>query len=98
MSGRETKGNYLIVAVSGLQGKYDDHLQWPLNCTVAIEIKKAVYGPVSVSSTIEVKSQNRVYEDNFRDNMCVAKTVNLGLLGSCNNGSLTVNVNNVIIK
>ena len=95
---RETKGNYLIVAVSGLQGKYDDHLQWPLNCTVAIEIKKAVYGPVSVSSTIEVKSQNRVYEDNFRDNMCVAKTVNLGLLGSCNNGSLTVNVNNVIIK
>ena len=49
---REAKGNYLTVFVSGLMGKYDNHLQWPLNCTVTIEIKKVVYGPVSVSSLV----------------------------------------------
>ena len=37
---REAKGNYLTIVVSGLMGKYDDHLQWPLNCTVTIEIKR----------------------------------------------------------
>ena len=98
---REAKGNYLTVLVSGLKGKYDNHLEWPLNCTVTIEIKKVVYGPgSSIQRSIEVKSQNRVYEDNCLNFRYIhTNTVNLSLLGSClNNGSLTVDVNNVIIK
>ena len=35
---REAKGNYLTILVSVLKGKYDNHLEWPLNCTVSIEL------------------------------------------------------------
>ena len=35
---REAKGNYLTILVSVLKCKYDDNLEWPLNCTVSIEL------------------------------------------------------------
>ena len=98
---REARGNHLTVLVSVLKGKYDHLLDWPLNCTVTIEIKK-IYGPgTSMQRSIEVKSQNRVYEDSCLSFHYIGgtKTVSLGSLGSfLSNGSLTIDINNVIIK
>ena len=98
---REAKGNHLTVLVSTLKGKYDDHLEWPFNCTVTIEIKKPQLYGAGMHRSIEIKSQNRVYEENCLSFQYVGgtKTVKLELLNSClSNGSLTIDVINVINK
>ena len=54
---RQLRGKRLIVLVSVLKGKYDDLLDWPLNCTVTIEIKRLYDPGSSMQPSIEVKSQ-----------------------------------------
>ena len=103
----DVQGNCLTVLISLLKGKYDDYLEWPLNCTVTINVKKRQRsgGGSSTQRLIDVKSQNRVYGDNWLSFGCVrlsgaTKTWNSGLLSSCiqRDGSLTIDVNKVIIK
>ena len=99
---REAKGNYMTVLVNVLKGEYDHLLHWPIFCSVIIEIKD-IYGlGTCMQCDIEVKSQNRVYEDNFLSfQYCSStKTVQLGSLASylsLNNGSLTVYIKKVIV-
>ena len=96
---REAKDNYLTVLISVLTGKYDERLDWPLNCNVVIEIKK-LYGN-SLQRSIEVRSQNRVYGDNCLNFQRVsnAKTIKFNVLNTCLwNGTLIIEVINVIIN
>ena len=99
---REAKGNYMTVLVNVLKGEYDHLLHWPMLCSVIIEIKDIHGAGTCMQRVIEVKSQNRVYEDNFLSfQYCSsAKTVRLGSLASHlsrNNGSLTIYINKVIV-
>ena len=98
---REAKGNHLTVLISTLKGKYDDHLEWPFNCTVTIEVrKKQLYG-AGIHRSIEIQSQCSVYEENSLSFKYVGstKTVKLELLNAClNNRSLTIDVINVVNK
>ena len=98
----EAKGNYLTVLVNVLKGKYDDYLEWPLNCTVTIEIKNvhSLPGSDSIHRFHTIKGQNRVYDDNCLSLQYVVgctKTVSLSLLGPyLNQGSLKIDVDSVI--
>ena len=97
----EAKGNFLTVLVSVLKGKYDNHLEWPLNCTVAIEIKNvhSFSGSDSIQHFHTIKGQDRVYSDSCLSLQCVVgctKTVSLSLLGAyLHQGSLKIIVNSV---
>ena len=98
---REAKGNHLTVLVSVLRGKYDHLLDWPLNCSVMIQIKKIFGAGTSVQHGIEVKGQNRVFEDNCLNFLYRGdtKTLRLASISSyLNNGSLTIDVSNVNTK
>jgi hypothetical protein len=97
------KGNSTIL-VSILKGKYDDHLEWPLNCTVEIEINNIhkLKGADSIRRFYTIKAQNRVYDDicpNLQYVVGYTKTVSLSLsiLGIyLNQGSLKIDVNSVV--
>jgi hypothetical protein len=97
-----SKGSSTIL-VSVLKGKYDDHLEWPLNCTVEIEIKNVhnLKGADSIRRFYTIKAQNRVYDDicpNLQYVVGYTKTASLSLsfLGIyLNQGSLKIYVNSV---
>ena len=96
---KPVKGNYLTILVRVLKGKYDEYLQWPLYCTVEIEIKK-VYGPdINIRRSYDIKAQNRVYQDNCLNSQYVighTKPVDLSLVGlNLIDGSLKIDVNSV---
>ena len=98
---REARGSHLTILVNVLKGKYDHLLDWPLTCSVMIEIKK-IYGPgTNMQCSIEVMSQNRVYEDNCFSFQYSSGTKTVCLMGSLgsylSNGSLTLDVNNVSV-
>ena len=94
------KGN-LTILVRVLKGKYDDHLEWPLNCTAEIEIKNVhnLKGADSTRHFYAIKAQNRVYDNclNLQYIVGYTKTVSLSCLGLYQ-GSLKIDVNNVIMR
>ena len=97
----EAKGNYVTIFISVLKGKYDNYLEWPLNCTVAIEISgvHSLPGIDGIHRLYTIKAQNRVHGDGCPNLQHVSgntKTVSLSLLGPyLNQGSLKIKVSSV---
>ena len=92
----DAKDKSLSILVSILNGRYDEHLMWPLNCKVTIEVKNTLGLKQNIRRTIEVKSHSRVLEDNCIYAGSLQATVPLSLLclpsPYLKDGCLTINV------
>ena len=89
------KGKSASVCVCILSSKYDEKLEWPLQCKVEIEIQSVQKSTSNMKQTIEVKSQSPTPRDTFmsqRPGGCLDALKGLPLSFYLMDGCLSIDV------
>ena len=91
----EARNKSLTISTRILKGQYDEHLQWPLNCKIMIELKNIRNQAIQRRKYLEIKSQFSVAGNNyFHHKSSFSNIIELRLLRLLVDGCLIIEVSN----